>query len=164
VWKRPARSYVSSLSTSRAVIVLDFRTERATLGFTIMTLPLKIKSPDGSPRPGATRLLIAATECAFLLWKLRCKDSWTKTRISAHSVTFDRGLLCCAVRVLPFLILQTTRRVLICLILLSGFGITGMSTISKRNLSVRTSSIVDVFFLICDTGLSSSGYEVIKTL
>ncbi len=40
----------------------------------IMALPLKIKSPDGSPRPGATRLLlIAASECVFLLWKLRCR-------------------------------------------------------------------------------------------
>ena len=42
---------------------------------TIMALPLlKQSSPDGSPRPGATcLLLIAASECAFLLWKLRRK-------------------------------------------------------------------------------------------
>src|SRR5260221_4565704 len=40
----------------------------------IMALPLKIKSPEGTPRPGATRfLLIAASEWAFLLWKLRCR-------------------------------------------------------------------------------------------
>jgi len=38
----------------------------------IMALPLlKIKSPDNTPRPGATHLfLITASECAFLLWKL----------------------------------------------------------------------------------------------
>src|SRR5260221_2503595 len=40
-----------------------------------MALPLlKIRSANGKIRTGTTRLfLIAASECAFLLWKARCK-------------------------------------------------------------------------------------------
>src|SRR5260370_11808812 len=42
---------------------------------TIMALPLlKVRSNDGRIRQGATRLfLIIMSECAFLIWKLRCK-------------------------------------------------------------------------------------------
>src|SRR5258705_13748011 len=42
---------------------------------TIMALPvLIIRSPNGTTRNGATRLLqIAASECAFILWKTRCR-------------------------------------------------------------------------------------------
>ncbi len=50
-----------------------------------MALPLlAIKTPEGAPRPGATRFfLISASECAFMLWKMRCRrllDSNNDTR------------------------------------------------------------------------------------
>ena len=42
----------------------------------IMVLPLTIKTPNNAPRPGATCFfLIATSECTFMLWKIRCKDS-----------------------------------------------------------------------------------------
>ena len=42
---------------------------------TIMALPLlKVRSENGETRQGATRLLlIVISECAFLIWKLRCR-------------------------------------------------------------------------------------------
>src|SRR5260370_35711885 len=42
---------------------------------TIMALPLlKVHSPEGNIQNGATHLfLIVMSECAFLIWKLRCK-------------------------------------------------------------------------------------------
>src|SRR5258708_16621429 len=51
----------------------------------IMARPLlKVKSESNRIRTGATRvLLIAASECAFLMWKARCKrlfDDNTETR------------------------------------------------------------------------------------